>query len=134
MASINLEKLERRLELGLRVRAKRQERGWTTRQLGARAGVSDSFISRLETGATAQPRYADLELVADALGVSTFWLVRGYDPFLASGSVSGLADDPAFRAAVFALGDLYQRVTPADQEYVRKHLELITQQLRRAAH
>lgn len=131
MTSINLERLERRLELGLRVRAKRQEKGWTTRMLGARAGVSDSFVSRLETGATAQPRYADLELVADALGVSTFWLIRGYDPYLARDS--GLTDDPAFRAAVFALGDLYERVTPADQDYIRRHLDLITQQLRRTA-
>ena len=46
-------------QLGLRLRAARQSRGWTLDELASRAGMSASTLSRLESG----KRQASLELL-----------------------------------------------------------------------
>ncbi|HZN94564.1 MAG TPA: helix-turn-helix domain-containing protein, partial [Myxococcales bacterium] len=54
--------------LGERVRALRRERGQTLRELAHRAGLSERFLSELESG-RANISVLNLEAVAGALGV-----------------------------------------------------------------
>jgi len=56
--------------LGARVQRLRHAKGWTARELGQRAGMGDSAISRIETGKIVEPRLATFLRLADALGVS----------------------------------------------------------------
>lgn len=48
----------------------RESHGWDQSTLARRAGVSSSYISRLEAGKHPQPGAEKLRLVADALGVT----------------------------------------------------------------
>ena len=127
----NLDRLARRLELGGRVRQLRASKGWTTRMLGKEAGVSDSFVSRLETGATAKPRAEDLHQIAEALGTTLFFLENGYEAIASSGSetlLSGL--DPELKNAAFKLVEFMEE-NPADKEYIIAHLEVLQKLKRR---
>jgi transcriptional regulator with XRE-family HTH domain len=54
---------------GVAVRKLRLEHGLTLRELGARAGVDNGIISRLETGAQSSARRPTLEKLAAALEV-----------------------------------------------------------------
>jgi transcriptional regulator with XRE-family HTH domain len=64
------------LKLGQAVRALREERGWSLRQLAAGADVSESFMSQVERGA-ANPSVASLRRIAEALGTSIGALFDG---------------------------------------------------------
>jgi transcriptional regulator with XRE-family HTH domain len=54
--------------IGRRVAAQRQERGWDQSELGRRAGVSPSYVSRLEGGVYVRPSVERLAALASALG------------------------------------------------------------------
>lgn len=54
--------------LGARVRALRQEREWTLKDLGREAGLSHPFLSQLERG-LARPSMGSVERIARAFGV-----------------------------------------------------------------
>lgn len=131
MASTSdVDRLTKRLELGTRVNQLRRRRGWTTRQLAKESGVSDSYVSRLETGATAKPRYEDLELVADALGTTVFWLINGYNPVEERGDGSvPLAGDPEFRNAAFKLSETYNNASEDDKRFIKRSLEILRAQI-----
>ncbi len=58
-----------RIELGQKLRATRQERGFSLRELAAKAEVSPSLLSQIENG-KANPSVRSLHSIADALGVS----------------------------------------------------------------
>lgn len=62
--------------LGDRVRRLRRERSWTQDQLAAAAGVSKSFVSEVESGAS-QPRGPVLVRIATALKSSLDYLLTG---------------------------------------------------------
>lgn len=64
-------------EIGARVRALREARGWSQRKLGALAGTSGSYISQLEAGKTPRPGVAMLQAIADALAVPMTDLTQG---------------------------------------------------------
>jgi transcriptional regulator with XRE-family HTH domain len=72
-AASNLELL-----IGGAVRRYRLERGYTLEQLGSRAGLSRSFLSRLENG-TVSASIATLLQIADALRVSVGDLFNGLE-------------------------------------------------------
>lgn len=61
--------------MSLRLRAWRERRGWSLRELGERSGVSYVTIQRIEAG-TMSPTVATLEKLARALGVA----VRDFFP------------------------------------------------------
>lgn len=56
-------------ELGRRVRALREERGWTQSQLGDRAGMGYQEVARIERGER-EPTWSTALKLADALGVA----------------------------------------------------------------
>lgn len=62
------------VEIGQRVRARRQEQGWTLRRLAETSGLSERFLSDLE-GGRANISVMNLAEVAHALGVSTVSLL-----------------------------------------------------------
>jgi transcriptional regulator with XRE-family HTH domain len=59
---------------GNNIRRYRLREGLTLRQLGERAGVSASLISQIENGHT-DPSISSLRRIAEALGVSIFYLL-----------------------------------------------------------
>ena len=63
-----------------RIRSLRKASGLTVEQLAQRAGLSDSLVSKLESGARGEGLTADAALsLSDALGCSVEHLVRGDD-------------------------------------------------------
>src|SRR5918993_2910673 len=81
-------------ELGQRIAGARRDRGWTQAELAARVGLTQTAVSRIETGARA---VGSLELaeLAEALGVSVLDLLRaGPRPMLAIAARLGRFRDP----------------------------------------
>lgn len=81
-------------ELGQRIAGARRDRGWTQAELAARVGLTQTAVSRIETGARA---VGSLELaeLAEALGVSVVDLLRaGQRPILAIAARLGRFRDP----------------------------------------
>lgn len=54
--------------------------GLTIRGVSLEAGLSDSMLHKFMTGQTASMTVANLEKVADALGVNPRWLIFGDTP------------------------------------------------------
>src|SRR5262245_2516491 len=63
-------------EIAVRVRQRRDEKGFTQEQLAQRAGVSKSFISEIEAGTRGASGLKYLA-IADALDVEVQWLLTG---------------------------------------------------------
>jgi transcriptional regulator with XRE-family HTH domain len=51
------------------LRHKREERGWTQRELAKRANVTAGYVAQLEQGLRKNPSLATLKRLARALGV-----------------------------------------------------------------
>lgn len=56
-------------EFGSWIRSMRKARRWTQEELSARSGISQSFISALETGARKHPGIENLSALAKAFGM-----------------------------------------------------------------
>lgn len=69
-----------RATLGAAIRARRQQRGLSQRQLGRLAGLTGAYISRLENDQYASPGSVELSAVATALGVSVYDLLPDGEP------------------------------------------------------
>ena len=65
--------------IGLRVRALRQARGWTVRELSAGARLSQRFINQIEAG-EANISIAKLDQLAQALGCAVMDLIAPAEP------------------------------------------------------
>lgn len=81
-----------------RVRLLREERGWTTPELGRRAGLGRATVFRVENGER-EPAASTLEALAKALGVSVNALLADPNDADFGGAVDaildGLSGDPA---------------------------------------
>ena len=81
-------------ELGRRVADARQGRGWTQGELARRVGLTQTSVSRIETGARAVSS-VELAELAEALDVSVLDLLRaGRRPILAIAARLGRFRDP----------------------------------------
>ncbi len=67
------------VDLGARIRALRLRQGLTLRELAARAGVTESFLSQVERG-VASPSIASVQRIARALGHSIARLFSEDEP------------------------------------------------------
>jgi transcriptional regulator with XRE-family HTH domain len=76
--------------MGLRIAAERDSRGWTQRELGRRAGLSSSRLSRLERG-RCTARLGELAELREVLGIDLDELVFGRPPGSADNRLAGLA-------------------------------------------
>ena len=63
-------------ELGRRVRALREARGWSQEQLGERIGLHRTYIGHIERGEV-NPSLSNIVLVATGLEVDPAELVKG---------------------------------------------------------
>jgi HTH-type transcriptional regulator/antitoxin HipB len=68
-AAAAYEQARLRFELAEAVRARREELGWSQRQLAERAGMTQPGIARFEAGGTT-PTLSLLERLANALGLT----------------------------------------------------------------
>jgi transcriptional regulator with XRE-family HTH domain len=67
------------MTLGERVTQRRERLGWSQGQLARRADIEQSLLSRIESGATANPGINALKALAKALACSIDHLVGLYD-------------------------------------------------------
>jgi transcriptional regulator with XRE-family HTH domain len=66
--------------LGNRLRWARDRKLWTQRELSVRSGIMEATISRIENNKhRRRPNTETLTALAEALGVSPYWLVFGED-------------------------------------------------------
>jgi len=65
------------MHVGKRLAAKLQELGWSENELARRSGVTQPTIHRIITGESQDPRQANVEKIAKALGVTAQWLRHG---------------------------------------------------------
>jgi transcriptional regulator with XRE-family HTH domain len=65
-----------RTEIGLRIRERRRELGYSQQQLAERMGATQPRISAWEKGRR-EPGYDNLLRLTSALGVTVDWILRG---------------------------------------------------------
>lgn len=69
----------KKVSFGIRVRTKREQKGFTQADLGRMIGLSENSVVQYETG-RAVPKSANFERLAEALGVSSRYLLTGDVP------------------------------------------------------
>ncbi|MFT8308525.1 helix-turn-helix domain-containing protein [Acetobacter malorum] len=69
----------KKVAFGVRVRTKREQRGFTQAELGRMIGLSENSVVQYETG-RAVPKSANFQRLAEALGVSSRYLLTGDAP------------------------------------------------------
>ena len=67
------------MPIGDRIRARRQDLGWTQEELARRLGVRQNVISRLESGTVKSPSVLLIRRLARTLNVTADYLVGMYD-------------------------------------------------------
>lgn len=114
-------------DIGRRVRALREAREWNQSDLARRAGVSNSYINRLESGQHHRPSQAQLAKVAEALGVSASELLG--QPASASEDeareLEFLRRNADVRMLFASFAREYETLHPDDQKFLRGFLELV---------
>ena len=93
-------------DIGARIRASREDQGWTQDQLAAAVGVSRSAVAQWETGRTGQIT-GNLSRIADVLEVNVEYLMYGNDK-RAAGEVR--------QGDELALLRLYRECDPEDRQ------------------
>jgi transcriptional regulator with XRE-family HTH domain len=83
-------------EVGSRLRWARERAGLSQLEVAVRAGLHVRTIHNIETGKKSRCRLTTFFRLADALGVSPYWLMSGDD---ASGPGADVMDHPARRSA-----------------------------------
>ena len=78
--------------VGARIRALRQQRGWTQEELGGRADLDFTTIGGAERGEKSLS-LKSLARVADALGVDLAWLVRQQQSETGQAESEGLVEE-----------------------------------------
>ena len=66
------------ISLGERIRDLRRERGWRQIDLAEQAGINENYVSDLEIGKK-EICLRTLQVVANALGLKTFELLKGIE-------------------------------------------------------
>jgi transcriptional regulator with XRE-family HTH domain len=95
-------------EMGNRLRAARERRGWNRETLAFHSGISWSAIGQLESGRRRNARPSTLSALSDALGVTLDYLVRGTStrpPMLEHQALIYDGDEALLKAAADFLGE-----------------------------
>lgn len=114
-------------DIGQRVRLLREAREWNQSDLARRAGVSSSYISRLESGQHHRPSHAQVGKIAAALGVHPSELTGD----LTSPSedeareLAFLRKNPDVRMLFASFAHEYETLHEDDQRFLRGFLELV---------
>lgn len=113
--------------IGLRVRALREAHGWNQSDLARRAGVSHSYINRLESGRYRRPSQEQLGKIVAALGVplSTFLAEVAAPSEDESRELEFLRRNPDVRMLFASFAHEYETMHSDDQKFLRGFLELV---------
>ena len=80
------------MTMGARIKALRQKKGWSQRELARLAGVRHATLAELETGMRTETRTDIARRLAKTLGVTVDYLVGMYeDPEWGDGEPAGVA-------------------------------------------
>ena len=90
--------MEKKKEIGTRIRTMRKSRGMTQEELGKAIGQSASSITMYETGRR-EPDFETLEALADVFNVPLVSFVPGSSP-VSGGASDGLSQSDDFRGFV----------------------------------
>lgn len=122
------------------VKAFRVARGWTTYRLAKEAGLSTTYIDKVERGDAQRPSYDSLSRIADAVGVSVEQLVGEQEgTALSSARAAALSVGRSF-APILAnmkledpIGFLRQfsNLPAADQELIADMVHMLTRRTNR---
>ena len=67
------------MTIGARIKALRQKKGWSQRELARLAGVRHATLVKLETGMRTETRTDIVRRLAKTLGVTTDYLIGMYE-------------------------------------------------------
>lgn len=67
------------IEIGLRIKAAREDKGMTKSELASKVGVADSTIKRYEDGEIATIKLPVIESISNALQINPLWVVGKSD-------------------------------------------------------
>jgi len=82
------------MRIAERVASKMEELGWSEGELGRRSGVPQPTVHRILSGESQNPRQANVEKIAKALGVTAAWLWSGLATAETTGRYSAAAHMP----------------------------------------
>jgi len=105
--------------LAMKVRVKRQEKGYSQSELAKKSGLTQATISRLESGKVSQPRSDRIKKLADALEVTADFLV---------GKKDKLDFDDALRSDKMTqwLFGMYETLNREQRHYVLRFVHFLT--------
>jgi XRE family aerobic/anaerobic benzoate catabolism transcriptional regulator len=89
--------------VGSRVRTRRRELGWSRKELGERAGLSERFLTMVEAG-QGNPSLRSLVEIAEALGTTPVALIEAPNEVLALLGLRGAGKSTVGRAVAERLG------------------------------
>jgi transcriptional regulator with XRE-family HTH domain len=117
-------------EIGHRVHLLRARAGYSLDQLAERAGMSKSYLSRLETGEVSNPRLFDLMKTARGLGVPTSDLLPTDEAGLES-ILEELQGDPDLTILFSQIGKKVKgkALTPGERRLLLANLKTIVDTL-----
>ncbi|KAA8419969.1 helix-turn-helix domain-containing protein [Acetobacter pomorum] len=107
----------KKVAFGIRVRIKREQKGFTQAELGRMIGLSENSVVQYETG-RAVPKTANFERLAEALGVSSRYLLTGDVP----DELSKAQTEPELKAL-----EILRSVPPTQQGQILDALKLMAQ-------
>jgi transcriptional regulator with XRE-family HTH domain len=111
-------------QIGARIKALREQRGWTLREMNRRVGLSPSYFSRLEDGYT-DPRLADLKLIADAFGVPLSTVVGEVETSVEM--TKRINAHPTLAGRVGALLDVYEGADETRRTLIETIMDSVAQ-------
>lgn len=105
------------LSLGAAIEKRREELGWSQRELADKADVSNGTLSYIEQGRTEQPKPSTLGKIARALGMSLD------DLYSMAGILPAKAPTTKLEKIVARLADMMSRMPEAGWDEVLKYAE-----------
>ena len=110
------------MSVGQRIRARREELGWTRKELAKRTNIHERQIYRYEADEN-EVGAQYLSVFATALGTTTDWLVGRTD------SLTPLPEETQYDEDEVALIRMYRQKSPKQRDYFLKVAETILTQL-----
>jgi transcriptional regulator with XRE-family HTH domain len=111
------------------VRRIRRDRGYSTRTVAVRSGhgISDGYVSRIESGYVTNPSPKIIRALAKGLGIeedAIFSVIRGQLP-----KTDEL--DDFYGSALYELYQRRKRASPEDQRLIDEYIEMVLDRIKR---
>lgn len=111
------------IEMGSRIRIAREKRGMSLAQLGKHIGVSESTMSRYESGETKVDLFV-VKRIAEILNIKETWLLDwNGNNFYLNDETKELATYISEHPEQYILLDASRKLKPEDYKYVKELVE-----------